>query len=776
MAGTSRPNRVLLPFIAIVSLILVLAAAYTSRLIVERQGTLQRVSRYNTAWLASQAVAELARLKERVANHALNDGTVDQEEVQLRLEILANRVGLLKGSEVAQLAASRPELGDIVNEFAAVVEAAEPLVANLARTDHRKLLDLLSPFELRLTRLAAVANTQGGERVAEDQQQLSRLHWIFSGLLLALAVCSLLLLALLLLHNRLLRRTHSELHTQNTRFDAALNNMSQALCMVDADQRLIVCNRRYIELFAVPSGLAASRTPMRDILHTLSQAGRDEGELANRIYEKQKLLIRDGLSGTFVGDRNDGGLSLSVSHRPMSGGGWVATYEDITERRAAEAKIAHMAHHNALTGLPNRVLFHERLEQEMGRLERQGGWLALLCLDLDHFKNVNDTLGHPVGDLLLQAVAQRLRACVRESDTVAHLSGDEFAILQPGPDQPLAAQALAERIVRVLGAAYDINGHRVVVSASVGISLAPADGYNPDDLLKKADVALYRAKARGRSCFSLFEPEMETQLQSRLALEADLREVLQKNQLELFYQPLFDLRENRVRGFEALLRWRHPQRGLVPPDQFIHVAEATGLIVPIGEWVLRRACADAANWPADMKVAINMSPLQFTSPRLAEAVSGALAAAGLAANRLELEVTESVLLQDKGVVLDLLHELRSTGLSISLDDFGTGYSSLSYLRSFPFDKIKIDQSFVKGLTGVAGSAAIVDAIVTLASSLGMTTTAEGVETAEHLAQVRCAGCTEAQGYHFGRPRPAADVLASLDAICRPLPAECVGAA
>ena len=759
--GGRRLDRVLWPVLATAGLFLVLAAAYTSHLIVERQDALQRVSRYNVAWLASQAVSELARLKERIAGHALADGVVDREEVQLRLDILANRVGLLQGSGIAELAASRSELSDVVALLAAAVKAAGPQVAVLAETGHRELLDLLSPLEPRLMGLAAAANTQGGDRVAEDQRQLSRLHWIFSGILLALATCGLVLLALLLLHNRLLRRTHGELHTQNARFDAALNNMSQALCMVDAEQRLIVCNRRYVELFALPPSLSAPRTPISDILQALAADGHGAGELANTIHEVQEALIRDSVPGTFVLERSGGGLSVSVSHRPMPDGGWVATYEDITERRLAEAQIAHMAHHDALSGLPNRVLFRERLEQEIRRLEHLGGWLAVLCLDLDNFKNVNDTLGHPAGDLLLQAVAQRLRGCVRDGDMVARLSGDEFAILQPTPDQPLAAQALAERLVKVLSAPYDIDGHRVVIGASVGAALAPADGHDADDLLKKADVALYRAKADGRSCSRFFAPEMQAQLQSRLAMESDLRDVLEKRQLELFYQPLFDLREDRVRGFEALLRWRHPKRGLVPPDQFIPVAEATGLIVPIGEWVLRQACADAAGWPSDMRVAVNLSPLQFTSPQLSKAVSNALAEAGLAASRLELEVTESVLLQDSGVVLALLHELRGMGLRIALDDFGTGYSSLSYLRSFPFDKIKIDRSFVRALTEEASGAAIVDAIVTLASSLGMTTTAEGVETAEQLGQVRRAGCTEAQGYHLGRPRPAADIFVDL---------------
>jgi diguanylate cyclase (GGDEF)-like protein len=757
-----RLGRVAWLLLATAGIVLVLAAAYTSRLIVERQDVLQQVSRYNNTWLASQAVTELARLKERIASHALTDGVVDREEVQLRLDILANRVGLLQLSRVAELAASRPELGDVIGELATAVQAAGPQVAVLAQTGHRELLDLLAPLEPKLARLAAVANVEGGDRVAEDQRQLSRLHWIFSGVLIALAACGLVLLALLLLHNRLLRRTHGELHTQNERFDAALNNMSQALCMVDTEQRLIVCNQRYTELFALPPDAAAPRTPIGDILHKIAAGNHSMGELASAIHLKQEMLIRDESAGTFVTEQS-AERSISVSHRPMPGGGWIATYEDITERRLADARIAYMAHHDALCGLPNRVLFRERLEYEVGRLERKGGWLAILCLDLDHFKNVNDTLGHPAGDLLLQVVAQRLRGCVREGDTVARLSGDEFAILQPSPEQPQDARTLAERLVKVLGMPYDIDGHRVVISVSAGIALAPLDGYDADDLLKKADVALYRAKFSGRSCSRFFEPEMRTQLQARLTMEADLREALEGRQLELFYQPLFNLEENRIRGFEALLRWHHPKRGLVSPEQFIPVAEDTGLIVPIGEWVLQQACKDASGWPTDIRVAVNLSPLQFMSPRLAGAVADAMAQAGLAASRLELEVTESVLLQDSEVVLGLLNKLHGMGLRIALDDFGTGYSSLSYLRRFPFSKIKIDRSFLMELTDGPDSAAFVDAIVNIASSLGMTSTAEGVETAEQLAQIRRAGCTDAQGYYFGRPRPNTHVLALLQA-------------
>ncbi len=766
-AGRGWVNRLLWPLIGGMGGLLVLAAVYTSGLIIERQAALRQVSRYNSTWLASQAVVEIARLQQRISAYALGDGLVSKEEVELRLDILANRVGVLRGSrDIADLMAAQPELGEVITRLAEVVRLGQPMVARLEPADQRRLLDLLSPIELDLLRFAAAANVHGGDRVAEDQGHLSRLHWLFSSILLVLALCGLALLALLLLHNRLLRRTHeellartTELHIQNERFDAALNNMSHALCMVDAEQRLIVCNRRYAEFFGLPPRLTEPRTAMDEILRHLAEAGGSAVRLATMVQESQQPLIRDGIAGSFICEEGEG-RALFVSHRPMPGGGWIATYEDITERRRTEARIAYMAHYDAVTGLPNRVLFREKMEQEMERLKHHRTSFAILCLDLDHFKNINDTLGHSIGDLLLEAVAQRLRGCVQEGDTVARLSGDEFAILQPAQKQPQAARALSEQIVQLLCAPYEIGGHRVVISASIGVALAPADGDDADELLKNADVALYRAKASGRSAFRFFEPEMHVRLRTRLALEADLRDALGKRQLEMYYQPLLDLGENRICAFEALLRWRHPERGLVPPAQFIPVAEDTGLIIEIGEWVLRQACADASGWPCDIKVAVNLSPLQFLSPRLSEAVSHALEVSSLPPSRLELEVTESVLLQESEAILALLHELRAMGLRIALDDFGTGYSSLSYLRSFPFDKVKIDQSFVRALSE-DDSRTIVDAIVNLASGLGMTATAEGIETAEQLRQIRRAGCAEAQGYYIGRPQPAGIILAAL---------------
>ena len=430
---------------------------------------------------------------------------------------------------------------------------------------------------------------------------------------------------------------------------------------------------------------------------------------------------------------------------------------DVTEQRQAEARIAYMAHHDALTDLPNRVMFHQRLTEGLARLQRNGHALAVHCLDLDHFKDVNDTLGHPIGDELLKAVAQRLANCLRDSDMVARLGGDEFAVVQCPLDDPHEASNLANRLIEVISKPYQVHGHEFVVGASIGIALAPGDGDAPDALLRNADMALYRAKAEGRGTAHFFEAEMDRRIQARRMLELDLRKAFSNGEFELYYQPLVNLRTNAVSGFEALLRWRHPERGLVAPGEFIPLTEEIGLIVPLGEWVLREACAQAAKWPEPLKVAVNLSPAQFRNRGVVNAVLTALAHSRLPASRLELEITESVLLGESEANLATLHQLREIGVRISMDDFGTGYSSLSYLRSFPFDKIKIDRSFVSELTERPDCLAIIRAVAGLGTSLGIATTAEGVETPEQLAQVRAEGCTEVQGYLFSAPRPAAEL-------------------
>jgi diguanylate cyclase (GGDEF)-like protein/PAS domain S-box-containing protein len=438
--------------------------------------------------------------------------------------------------------------------------------------------------------------------------------------------------------------------------------------------------------------------------------------------------------------------------------------EDIAERKRAEAQIARLAHYDPLTDLPNRVLFQKSLSEALARRARKGDALAVHFVDLDRFKTVNDTLGHPLGDALLKIAAERLRGCVREGDTVGRLGGDEFAIVQTGLDDGNGANRLAARIVEAMSAPFDLLGQHVIIGASVGVSLAPTDGEDADELLKKADMALYRAKADGRGAYHFFERAMDEQLQARRALELDLRRALQAGEFELVYQPLYSLGDERVTGCEALLRWRHPERGMVSPAEFIPLAEEIGLIVPLGEWVLRRACAEAAGWPDHVRLAVNLSPAQFRDRGLVGTVVSALAASGLPANRLELEITESVLLQDSAANMTMLHDLKALGVRISMDDFGTGYSSLSYLRSFPFDKIKIDQTFVRDILHDSDAMAIIKAVLDLGASMGVTTTAEGVETLEQLNALRGQGCAEIQGYFISRPAPASEIARMLGVV------------
>ncbi|MDA9421508.1 bifunctional diguanylate cyclase/phosphodiesterase [Bradyrhizobium sp. CCBAU 53380] len=553
------------------------------------------------------------------------------------------------------------------------------------------------------------------------------------------------------------RRAKGELGRQQIVLDSALENMSQGLCMFDADGKIILFNERYAAMLRRTDILLTGRL-LVDVLREEQAKGQWQGD-AHEFFARLIADAREGRTTTDVVNRF--GRSIRVVNQPMQGGGWVATFEDITEWLEAQAKISHMARHDALTSLPNRVLFHEELEQGLRRT-KSGDQLAVLCLDLDHFKDINDSLGHPIGDALLKEVGRRLKATVGENDTVARLGGDEFAVVQIGRSEETAARALAGRLVEVISAPYEIDDHQIVIGVSIGISLSPQDGSNPDELLKNADLALYRAKADGRGTYRFFETGMDARAQARRLMEMDLRAALQRDEFHVYYQPIRDVASGRVVAFEALLRWNHPQRGLIAPISFIPLAEETGLIVQLGELVLRSACTDAATWPDDVDVAVNLSPVQFKSPHLIGSVTEALAASGLDARRLELEITESVLLQNSEATLTTLHELRAMGVRISLDDFGTGYSSLSYLRSFPFDKIKIDRSFVSELATREDSMAIIRAVTGLGRSLGIITTAEGVENDVQLELLRREGCTQAQGYLFSRPRPASDVAMMLD--------------
>lgn len=555
-----------------------------------------------------------------------------------------------------------------------------------------------------------------------------------------------------------------EIEKLNGWFDIALNNMARGLSMFDGSQRLVVCNRTYRELYNLPDEAVRPGTRLPDI--AAYWAHRNPGAAAAALPAwcdaGSRTVTALGTTATETHALGDGRV-INVSYQALADGGWVDLHEDVTEKRRAEWRISQLAHFDPLTGIANRHYFLEGLARAL-KTTPAGQSFAVLWLDLDRFKEVNDTLGHPAGDALLKLVSERLTSAVRSGDQVARLGGDEFAILQWGAAVGEAeAVALAGRVCRVLNAPFILAGHPVSIGVSIGIALAPVHGQTPEALIRNADIALYRAKADGRGTVVVFRSEFEQRLSARRRLEADLRDAAEQGHLELHYQPVIGLRDQGVWGCEALMRWHHPERGMVSPAEFIPLAEETGLIGLLGGFALRQACRDAATWPASMKVAVNLSAAQFMTVDLIGTVREALEAAGLPPSRLELEVTETLLLQDNAKTHEVLHELRQMGVSIALDDFGTGYASLSYLRSFPFDKIKIDQTFVRDLPDRPDCVAIVKAVCGLAATLGMRTVAEGVETAEHLARVMEAGCDDAQGYLFCRPVPAIEIVEFLAA-------------
>jgi len=551
-----------------------------------------------------------------------------------------------------------------------------------------------------------------------------------------------------------LRKRDASLKTQSDRFEAAIENMPHGLCMFDQDLCLLVTNARYAEMYDFDAADVAAGTDIVSLARQRMARGQASEQEVAYFEEFRRGPPTDQFS-TQVKKLTDGRV-ISIVGEKMPAGGWVMIHQDITEQQAAEKKMHHMAHHDALTGLPNRVMLREQLSKRLEELEPDAT-LAVLCLDLDHFKRVNDTLGHPVGDALLVAVARRLRDCVRRGDIVVRLGGDEFAVLQMGGEQPTAATSLAQALIGELGRPFEIEGNEIVIGTSVGIALADASAPDADHLMKCSDMALYRAKEQGRDGFCFFEPEMDARMHERRTLEIDLRKGIASGQFEVFYQPSIDLAHNRIAGFEALVRWNHPTRGLVSPAAFIPLAEETGLIAPLGEWVLRNACTEARNWPDHVSLAVNLSTVQFRSKNLVATVMSAIAVSGISAKRLELEITETVMLTNSEETMATLHQLRALGVRIAMDDFGTGYSSLSYLSKFPFDKIKIDQSFVRTLDQKVDNIAIIRAVAGLGANLGMTTTAEGVETNEQLDLVRREGCNEVQGFLFSRPQPASEL-------------------
>jgi diguanylate cyclase (GGDEF)-like protein/PAS domain S-box-containing protein len=704
---------------------------------------------------------------------------------------------------------------------------------------------------------------------------------------LTAAVIALILFLIIRQITRQSREAQHRLEAERSRLDTALNNMIQGLVTFDASARLVTFNRRYVEMHDLSGDIVKPGCHFRDLM----QHRKDNGSFDGDVDAFCSLVMRNVARGQVTHSlmQCQGGRAFLAVSKPLADGGWVATMEDITERRnieqerdrnyaflsqiidhipsqitvkdvhdrryllvnrVAEAqfgisrdlimgrtasdifpkasaeiiaadeertlqspdglfkeehvwetqgmgpryvtsrrlgirnsegqaryiinvvddvterrlaneKIAHLAHYDALTDLPNRVLFREQIEREL-RNAVSGQQFALLYIDIDEFKGINDSLGHHVGDELLKAVAASLKDCIKPGDLIARLGGDEFAVIQTAVSGRADVEEFVTRIYEAIRRPYQCLGHHLSTDASIGIALAPQDGTELDQLIKHADLAMYAAKAEGRRTLRFFEPAMDARANARLTMEQDLRQALADGAFELHYQPLLDLASGEVTGCEALLRWRHPERGMVSPAEFIPVAEDTGLINELGDWVMQTACTEAAGWPSRVRLAVNVSPIQLKSPTLALRITGALAASGLSPDRLEIEITEAVLIHDDESALAILHQLRAIGVRIALDDFGTGFSSLSYLKRFPFDKIKIDRCFVSDIE-VDGSAAIVQAVVNIAAARNMTTTAEGVETEQQREMLRQLGCTQMQGYLFSAPKPAAEARRLLGA-------------
>jgi len=625
-------------------------------------------------------------------------------------------------------------------------------IRSISPIDHTDRLGSMRPLREFPIVLIATASVDG---ILTDWYNQTRF------LVMLATASSLLLAGLLFLVIRHIRRqgnsARRELMLEKNRLATAVDNMNQGLLLFDADARVVVCNQRYLDMYGMSAHNVVPGMSLHDVIRNRMETGSFTGDLDAYVEDVMRDVGRSNMQCLQTAD----GRSIQVLSQPVAGGGWVATHEDITERHRTEKRIAHLAHYDGLTDLPNRTLFRSRLENELTRITHDAQ-CAILYIDIDEFKGINDSLGHPVGDALLKELARRLVSCVHSSDIVARLGGDEFAVVKNHIRARSDITDLVARIYTAIREPFECLGHRLLTDASIGIAIAPRDGADLDELLKNADLAMYSAKSEGRRTFRFFEAGMNARAKARRMLELDLREVVADGNFtaggfDIHYQPVLDLRDDSIIGCEALLRWHHPQRGMISPADFIPVAEDIGVINQLGEWVLTTACQEATHWPDNIRIAVNVSPAQFRGATLPLKVAAALATSGLSARRLELEITEAVLIRDDDTALQIMQSLHDIGVRIALDDFGTGYSSLSYLQRFPFDKIKIDRSFVTDIAEPQGSSSIVQAVVNIAASRQMTTTAEGVETMPQKELLRALGCTEMQGYLFSQPKPAREI-------------------
>jgi diguanylate cyclase (GGDEF)-like protein len=580
-------------------------------------------------------------------------------------------------------------------------------------------------------------------------------HWIFAGLLVPA------FLALKFIADRL-RSTlldavvsSRDMSLLAKRFDTAINNMPHGLCMFDSKRRVVVSNGKLKQQLGLVAALELRGLCVREVVEAICKAGLLSETGAQSMIDHLDARLAGGDDSAFTVDLMNG-RTLEFTVQPMENGGMVVLSEDITERKIAEAKINHLARFDALTGLPNRVVLRDRMERALNEW-RADNMCAIHFIDLDQFKQVNDTLGHTRGDMLLEAVAERLKNAIRDADVISRFGGDEFVILQAPMRSLEQGEALATRVLNALAGTYDLDGHKVVVTASIGIALAKSR-IDPEQLLRNADIALYQAKADGRGTFRWFEAKMEASAQARRALELDLRSATESEAFELYYQPIFNLKTRRIETCEALLRWPHHERGMVSPAEFIPVAEEMGLIVEIGNQALYKACLECRRWPGDTAVAVNLSSIQFDRSNVPALVRETLAATNLPAHRLEIEITETTLLQNTRRTRADLHQLAEIGVKISLDDFGTAYSSLSYLHSFPFHKVKIDQSFLQDLSDDQRRITLLRGMTRLSAQLGLRVVVEGVETEEQLELLLAEeSIDEVQGYLLCRPMPAAEL-------------------